>query len=96
MRSRQRFALGGLVAGAALVATRHQLAEILPPTISGVLLAGGVVIPLASGIPFLRATCPKCKQRYHSLASLFRHPDRPAPCKSCGFDIDKPIPRYAP
>ncbi|MBF6025224.1 hypothetical protein [Lysobacter niastensis] len=95
MRSRQRLALGGVAAGAMVIGARHQFAQVIPAPVGLAVLAGGIAIPLLAAIPFLRSSCPKCRQRYHSLASVFRHPDNPADCKSCGFNINKHIPRYS-
>ncbi|MFC5742043.1 hypothetical protein [Dyella tabacisoli] len=54
----------------------------------------GVLVFLPLALPFLRSACPQCKGRYHSVASIFRHPDHALPCKSCGFSIDKHISMY--
>jgi hypothetical protein len=96
MRSKQRFAVGGITAGGFVIAAKFQFAEWLSPSVGIALIACGVVIPCLAAIPFLRSACPKCKGRYHSnaIASILRRADNPAPCKSCGFDIDKHIPRY--
>ena len=94
MRSKQRFATAGSIVAAMAV----YLTWRLPQTFShGVALGIDVVALIAiivSFVPFLRSSCPKCKDRYHSFWSIFRRASDPAPCKSCGFHINKHISRY--
>jgi len=99
MRSRQNVARGGVAIAIVLFFVGRQFRGVLPPGTVDALqtalaLFGLVVIALAA-LPFLRSICPKCRQRYHSPASLFRSADDPAPCKHCGFQINKHVSRYS-
>ena len=55
-----------------------------------------VVIFLASLVPFFMLKCPKCCKRYKRVQDLFRSFNNPSPCVSCGFDMEKHVPRYGP
>lgn len=95
MRSRQRLAQGGVVIGGILAATRFQIGGRIPETIQMAMLVVAALIVVVAAIPFARSLCPKCKHKYHSISGIFRSPNADArPCKSCGFNIDKHIPRY--
>jgi hypothetical protein len=52
------------------------------------------VILLSAFVPFFLTKCPQCRERFHSLVSLFRSAQDPAPCASCGFNINRHLPRY--
>ena len=73
--------------------------EMLPFSAAGTLEVAlgalGLAVVAITAIPFLRSPCPKCKQPYHSLTSLVRSADDPAPCKHCGFQINKHVSRYS-
>ncbi len=99
MRSRQNFARGGWIAAAVLLALGHQLKDVLAPATYTLAMSAlgalGLAVIVVTAIPFLRSTCPKCRQRYHSPASLLRSANDPPPCKHCGFRIDKHVSRYS-
>ena len=93
MRRKCGMAVTGFVAALGLLTTAQMYAE-LPGAVrwSMRLAAPFLFVPFA--LPFLRSPCPQCRGRYHTLASLWRHPDQIPPCRSCGFSIDQHIPRY--
>ena len=99
MRSKQHFAQGGVVASVILASFGRQFHSFVPAVATGrfqiVLGLVGFVIIAITSIPFVRSACPKCKQPYHSPASLLRSAENPAPCKSCGFQINKHVSRYS-
>jgi hypothetical protein len=95
MRSNQRLAQGGLVIGFVLAGVRFQIGGRIPDAIQIAMLVAAALIVVVTAIPFSRSLCPKCKGKYHSVAGIFRSSNSEArPCKSCGFNIDKHIPRY--
>lgn len=93
MRRKRSLAVGGFVAALGLMWMANHYAE-LPDIVRWSLRLAAPVIFLPLALPFLRSLCPQCNGRYHSIANLFRHPDRTPPCKSCGFSIDKHISMY--
>jgi hypothetical protein len=93
MKQKRNLAVGGFVAALGCLYVSERM-DALPDAVRwGMRVAAPLIfVPLA--LPFLRSPCPQCKNRYHSVASLFRHPDRTLPCKSCGFQIDKHVSMY--
>ena len=93
MRRKHGLAVAGFVAASGLLATAHFYTE-FPEGVRWAMrfAAPAVFLPLA--MPFLRTPCPQCNGPYHSMTSLWRHPDHVPPCRSCGFSIDKHVSRY--
>jgi ribosomal protein S27E len=92
MKQKRNLAVGGFVAAMACLWISQR--GDIPDTVSWAMRVAAPLIFVPLSMPFLRSPCPQCKQRYHSVASLFRHPDRTLPCKSCGFQIDKHVSMY--
>lgn len=93
MKQKRNLAVGGFVAAMGCLYMAERMDE-MPDTVRWAMRIAAPFIFVSLALPFLRSSCPQCKQRYHSLASLFRHPDRTLPCKSCGFQIDKHVSMY--
>lgn len=93
MRSKQKFATGGSIFGLILVGASMQVAQISPVARVVLAAAGGLVV-IGSAVPFLGSRCPKCDGRYHGVASLFVKAENAPPCRQCGFDVNRHIPRY--
>jgi hypothetical protein len=94
MRTKQKMATGAATFGAILVAASFKFADIAP-TVRVVLGGFGSLLALGAYVPFLLSECPKCKGRYHGIGSVFRNADNPPPCRSCGFQVNRHISRYA-
>jgi hypothetical protein len=93
MQRKQQTAVTGFAAGLGLAALTDHYTD-FPYAVRVGMYAVALVIFILLALPFLRSLCPKCKGRYHSISSLYRHPDKAPPCKSCGFDINKHISMY--
>jgi hypothetical protein len=94
MRSKQRIGSGGALVAATCVGCAHVMQKDIPAWVTIAVYCAAPVIVLLAQAPFLLAACPKCKGRYHTLASILRKADNPAPCARCGFQIDRHITRY--
>lgn len=93
MRRKRSAAVVGFVAALGLLVMAHFYTEFPEVVRWGMRFAAPLVfLPLA--MPFLRTPCPQCNGPYHTMTSLWRHPDQVPPCRSCGFSIDKHISRY--
>jgi hypothetical protein len=99
MRSRQRLARGGVLVAVFLFIAGKQVAPQVSLAQGGMLeiVLGviGLVVIVVTAIPFLRSQCPKCGQAYHSVTALFVSAEDPAPCKHCGFEINRHVSRYS-
>lgn len=93
MRRKRSMAVGGFVAALGLLLMANYYTE-FPEVVRWSMRLAAPVAFLPFALPFLRSPCPQCNGRYHSMSSLFQHPDRTPPCKSCGFSIDKHISMY--
>ena len=93
MKQKRNWAVGGFVVALGCLYTSSRM-DMLPDAVRWCMRIAAPLIFVPLALPFLRSPCPQCKQRYHSVASLFRHPDRTLPCKSCGFQIDKHVSMY--
>lgn len=94
MRWKQRIAAGGGIIAGVCSAVAINFAQQNPP-LRYAMLAVALVVLVVAPIPFLRSACPSCKKRYHSIFSVFRNAEHPAPCTSCGFQINKHVSRYS-
>lgn len=93
MKQKRNLAVGGFVAAMGCLYFSARMDD-LPDTLRWGMGMAAPLIFVPFTLPFLRSPCPQCGSRYHSMASLFRHPDRTLPCKSCGFQIDKHVSMY--
>ncbi len=93
MRRKRNLAVGGFVAAIGLLWSARYYTE-FPEVVRWTMRIAAPAIFLPLALPFLRSPCPQCNGRYHTVASLLKHPDRTPPCKSCGFSIDKHVSMY--
>lgn len=93
MRRKRSLAVAGFVGALGLLTMANYYTDFPDAVRWGMRFAAPIIfLPLA--LPFLRSPCPQCNGRYHTMTSLWRHPERVPPCRSCGFSIDKHISRY--
>lgn len=99
MRTRQGIAHGGMIAAGLMIGLATQVDDLAgdggADRMMTIVVALGSSIILATAIPFLNSACPKCGGRYHGVLSLFASPERPPPCRRCGFHIDTHVSRYS-
>lgn len=93
MKRKRNLAVGGFVAALGCLWGANHYSE-FPETVRWAMYIAAPLIFIPLALPFLRSSCPQCKGRYHSATSLFSHPDRLPPCKSCGFNVDKHVSMY--
>lgn len=93
MRRKRSLAVVGFVIAFGLLVMAHYYTE-FPDVVRWNMRLAAPIIFLPLALPFLRSRCPQCNGRYHTITSLWRHPDHTPPCRSCGFSIDKHISRY--
>lgn len=93
MKQKRNLAVGGFVAAMGCLYMSARM-EDLPDAVRWAMRVAAPLIFVPLALPFLRSPCPQCRKPYHSVKSLFRHPDRTLPCKCCGFQIDKHVSMY--
>lgn len=93
MHHKWSMARTGLGAGIGLLALAEIYTE-FPAAVRWAMVAAAVATFVLMALPFFRAPCPRCGDRYHGLGTLLAHSNRALPCRACGFDIDKHVSMY--